>query len=309
MNARYPDFFVIGAMKCATSSLHDQLGAIPGVFMSELKEPNFFSDDANYYRGNDRYLKHFAAAGNEDIVGESSTHYSKLPTYPKTLERLANIAPEAKFIYVMRHPVDRLVSHYIHEWSQRVISTGIDRALRRHPELLHYSRYYYQILPYIQAFGQERVLPVFFERLKQYPHEELQRIARFIGLPEGQCGSLSWRSQIAPSNVSSQRIRKFPLYNLLVESAAMRSIRRKLLPRGLRNRVKRRFTMTERPILSRDSWNHLVGIFDQDLKKLGSLLGVELNCANYRERVVGEPLEWREPEMASGFRCGMVLRQ
>ena len=50
-----PNFIIIGAMKCATTSLHDQLAAQSGIFMSTPKEPNFFSDDDAWRRGLDWY--------------------------------------------------------------------------------------------------------------------------------------------------------------------------------------------------------------------------------------------------------------
>ena len=85
-----PDFIIIGAMKCATSTLHEQLALQPGFFMSTPKEPNFFSDDDCFARGLDWYRGLFAEAPEGSIRGESSTHYTKLPTHPRTVERLLN---------------------------------------------------------------------------------------------------------------------------------------------------------------------------------------------------------------------------
>ena len=93
-----PDFVIIGAMKCATTTLHEQLDAQAGVFMSEPKEPNFFSNDEQFQRGIDWYLSLFSSAQPGDLCGESSTHYTKLPTYPSTIDRLKQHAPNAKFI-------------------------------------------------------------------------------------------------------------------------------------------------------------------------------------------------------------------
>ena len=60
--SRMPDFIIIGAMKCATSTLHDQLAEQPGFVMSEPKEPNFFSDEENWAKGLGWYSGLFAAA-------------------------------------------------------------------------------------------------------------------------------------------------------------------------------------------------------------------------------------------------------
>ncbi len=62
-----PDFFIIGGMKCATSTLHQQLAYQPDFFMTELKEPNFFSNDEIYEKGMGWYLSLFAPTQNRQI--------------------------------------------------------------------------------------------------------------------------------------------------------------------------------------------------------------------------------------------------
>src|SRR5436305_3297739 len=155
-----PDFIVIGAMKSATTTLHEQLARQPGLFMSRPKEPNFFSDDAIHARGWGWYGSLFRSAGAEELRGESSTHYTKLPTYPRTVERMAQDLPRLKLIYVMRHPIDRLISQYVHEVTGGKISGGLREALDRHPEQVDYSRYSLQLQPYLDAYGPGSVLPV-----------------------------------------------------------------------------------------------------------------------------------------------------
>lgn len=66
---RLPDFIIIGAMKCATSTLHDQLARQPGLFMSTPKEPNFFSDDEQWGRGLDWYGSLFEAVPGDTLCG------------------------------------------------------------------------------------------------------------------------------------------------------------------------------------------------------------------------------------------------
>lgn len=207
-----PDFLIIGAMKCATSSLHEQLALQPGIFMTELKEPNFFSNDEQYAQGMEWYLSHFASAKSDEICGESSTHYTKLPTYPQTIDRIRQHFPDVKLIYVMRHPIDRLVSQYIHEWTQRFITVDINQAVTQHPELIAYSQYSMQLKPYFETFGQERVLPVFFERTIAHPQEELERICQFIGYK----GKPVWNDELNAQNVSKERMRKSGWRDFLV---------------------------------------------------------------------------------------------
>ncbi|MGF1497719.1 MAG: sulfotransferase [Elainellaceae cyanobacterium] len=284
-----PHFIIIGAMKCATSSLHEQLASHPGIFMTQLKEPNFFSDDDQYAKGMTWYQSYFADASPTDLCGESSTHYTKLPTYPHTIQRLKEHVPSAKFIYVMRHPIDRLVSHYIHEWTQCVISTDIHQALQQHPELVSYSQYSQQLKPYLDTFGFDRVLPVFFERLCQYPQQELERVCQFIGYPEPP----TWKEDLGTKNASSERLRKNAIRDFFVDAPILSDIRRNLIPRSWRDWVKGWWMMKKRPELSPEEVEELQAVFDEDLKILGSWLGTEqLSCDNFKSIVREAPHEW-----------------
>jgi hypothetical protein len=283
-----PDFIIIGAMKSATSSLHVQLESQPGIFMSEPKEPNFFSDDAEYRHGTDFYLSLFANAGERDLCGESSTHYTKLPDYPQTVSRMKALLPKVKLIYVMRHPIHRLVSHYTHQWSENEIRCDINDAINSCPELINYSRYSYQLKPYFESFGRESVLPVFFQALKQYPQRELERVARFIGYR----GSVSWEQSIRAQNPSAERLRRFPGYRVMVDSPPMAFLRRALVPKSVRTAIKARLTMRDRPILTEANLSRLQFIFDEDLGTLSMWLGVDLKCANFDERTSDRDFQW-----------------
>jgi len=273
-----PDFVIIGAMKCGTSTLHAQLAAQPQFFMSEPKEPNFFSDDDIHAKGEDWYRALFAGAPAGAIKGESSTHYTKLPTYPHTIDRLAALIPDARFIYVMRDPIDRLVSHYIHEWSSGVISVPIDDAIAKHKELIDYSRYAYQLEPYVKRFGADRILPVIFEDMTASPNATLKRIADFLGA----AGEVAWKDDVETRNVSADRIRKFPGYALLVENPLATVLRRTLVPRSVRNRMKAKFQMRERPVLSPEAKSRLQIVFNKDLASLEALIGLQMKCSQFK---------------------------
>lgn len=282
MSARLPDFIVIGAMKCATSTLHTQLAA-NGCFMSEPKEPCYFSDDHVFERGPAWYRKLFEAARAEQIVGESSTHYTKLPTYPKTVGRMREMLPNVRLVYVMRDPLDRIVSQYIHEWTERQLDCSLADAIRCIPRLVDYSRYAMQLRPYLDAFGQDRVVVVFFERLRSHPQEQLERVAKFVGVS----GPVQWQNGEA-ENVSSERLRLSPIAKALLFNPVATSLRRTLVPRAWRDRVKARAQMAERPHLTPEDRAFLSDELDADMKSLGQSLALpELSCASFR-RVASE---------------------
>jgi hypothetical protein len=287
---RRPQFIIIGAMKSATSSLHAQLALQPGIFMSEPKEPNFFSDDVEYRRGADWYLSLFSGALEGDLTGESSTHYTKLPDYPETVSRMKKLLPELKLVYVMRHPIDRLISHYVHQWTQNVIRCDINEAVRCHCELIDVSRYSYQLTPYFDVYGSSSVLPVFYSALKRDPQRQLERIATHIGY----AAKAAWYEDLAAQNVSSDRIHRFPGYRLVVDSPPMAFLRRKLVPRSLRDRVKERLSMKERPALQSSQVARLEEIFDADLRVLSRWLDTDLDCRNFDEKTACGELEWTD---------------
>lgn len=283
-----PDFIIIGAMKCATSTLHEQLARQPGIFMSTPKEPNFFSNDDVYARGWDWYRGLFAQGAAARLRGESSTHYTKLPTYPNTVDRIRRHLPGAKFIYLMRHPIDRLISQYVHEWTEHVVKCSIDDALDRRPELIAYSRYAMQLAPYFDAFGRERVLPVFFERLKERPQAELERICRFLGYD----GAPVWDFDLKEQNISSERLRLGKLHLFLLNFPPLAFLRRNFVPQFIRDRVKQRLSINERPEISLRKLDGLKAIFNADLAKLGQWLGLELTCDTYVASVLRQCPEW-----------------
>ena len=265
-------------MKSATSTLYQQLKSQPGIFMPDLKEPNFFSDDEVWERGFGWYSGLFASASGTDICGEASTHYTKLPTYPSTIERMVTVAPTAKLIYIIRDPVDRLVSQYVHQWSEREIRCDIDKAIIAHRELIDYSRYAYQIRGYLEAFGPDSVLITFFEHLKSNPQMVLERIADLIGYS----GSPEWQSDQPADNVSNTRVRRFPFDEYLVRSPAATLLRQALVPKAVRRQVRRHLTMRSRPELSGESLKRLNEEFCEDLKELACLLncGIDVDCAD-----------------------------
>jgi len=286
--SKLPNFMIIGAMKSATSTLQDQLVQQPDVFMCDPKEPNFFSNDVVYNKGIEWYCDLFESAPAGALIGEASTHYTKLPTYPDTIERLKLHCPDTKFIYVMRHPIDRLISHYIHEWSTGVYQCDINEAIDIYPELTAYSCYAMQLEPYIASFGRNKILPVFFDKLIKHSQTELERVAEHIGYKQ----TPVWHTALKAKNISSKRIKKFPLYQLLIESSIAKSLRRNLVPKKLRNFVKSKLRMQQRPIINDDNIRKLEDVFNQDLAVLGTWLGTELTCQNFKEITATTELNW-----------------
>lgn len=287
---RLPDFAIIGAMKCGTTTLHEQLALRSGFFMSRPKEPNFFSDESEFARGVDWYAGLFAGADERQMCGESSTHYTKIPTHPHAAERMHALLPKARLIYVMRDPVERLISQYLHEWSTREVEGSLEDAVERHERFVAYSCYARQLEPYVERFGTGAILPVFFERLVAHPEEELARVCRFLGDRSNE--PVTWRRERAQQNVSSERLLASPLRDALLRVPPLRWLKDQL-PRSVRERAKQLWRYEGRPELSAAARARIEATIDADLARLGEWLGAKLTCNGWSEQVLDRGLDWQ----------------
>ena len=255
-----PDFIVIGAMKCGTTTLAAQLGAQIGLFMTDPKEPQYFSDDEIFARGADWYSGLFAGARDGDIVGEASTHYTKRPELPKTVERMKAALPEVRLIYMIRDPMARLVSHYVHEWSQGVLSQPLDVELGAHSPLIDYGRYGWQVGPFVEAYGRDAILLTSLERMQADPAGELARVAAHIGHK----APVTWVERNEVENVSAKRTRKLPLHGLVVDNPVADALRRTLVPKAVRTWVREARQMKGRPEIPTEKVGVLEARFAED---------------------------------------------
>ena len=255
-----PDYIVIGAMKCGTTTLAAQLGAQAGLFMTTPKEPNYFSDDDVFARGPDWYSALFDAAAPGDLLGEASTHYTKLPDRPDTLARMQAAVPNPRLVYMIRDPMARLVSHYIHAWSEGETAAPLSEALTALPRLVNYGLYGMQIAPYVQAYGADAILLTSLEALKADPEGELTRVARHIG----HSGPVTWQESNEQENASGGRVRKLPLHGLVVDHPVSTALRRALVPKRLRTWVREQRKYRGRPEIPEQARPGLIARFAED---------------------------------------------
>ncbi|WP_299784497.1 sulfotransferase domain-containing protein [uncultured Roseobacter sp.] len=262
-----PDFLLIGAMKCGTSTLATQLGLQDGVFMTTPKEPNFFSDDDIYARGTDWYAALYAEAAPGDLKGEASTHYTKLPTYPDTVARMTALLAAPRLVYMIRNPITRAVSHYIHEWSEGRMSSDPVQAFESSEEITSYGCYGMQIAPFVEAYGAAHIHLTSLEQIKADPDAEFTRIAAFLGLPD----TAAWVHDLPAQNISAERMRRLPLQGLLIDHPVAAALRRRLVPKSLRAWIRAKRTMTTRPEIPKDLQNRIETRFVEDRDRLAAI--------------------------------------
>lgn len=186
-----PSFFIIGAPKAGTTSLHYYLEQHPQVQMSAIKEPGFLAsagphNDSRKVDRLDRYEQLFDPS--IAVRGESSTNYAEYPLRQGVPERIRALAPEAKFIYLVRDPVERTVSHY----HQLVASTGESRSMQealgdlsdpRSPCICA-SLYALQLELYLRIFPQERILVLDQAEMLTDRRATLGKVFAFLGVEQ-----------------------------------------------------------------------------------------------------------------------------
>src|SRR5215213_1565056 len=102
-----PNFIIIGAQRGGTTSLYRYLTEHPSIGAAYRKEVHFF--DRHFDKGMAWYLAHFPARGEFPIVGEASPFYLFHPAVPG---RIHAAVPQARFIALLRNPIDRAYSQY-----------------------------------------------------------------------------------------------------------------------------------------------------------------------------------------------------
>jgi hypothetical protein len=179
-----PNLVVIGGLKCGTTSLHHYLNLHPEIGMSRPKELNFFVEELNWPLGRDWYASHFDPGAR--VRGESSPHYTNRPRFDGVAERLAEAAPDARLVYMVRDPIERILSHYLHNAGGGYDDRPLAEALAD-PETAYVDRgrYFFQLEPYLEHFDSDRIELVTREELKADRTGTLRRVFGYLGVDEG----------------------------------------------------------------------------------------------------------------------------
>jgi hypothetical protein len=190
-----PNLVVIGAMKCGTSSLHYYLALHPEIAMSGAKELNFFLDPepvpppgcgprdrallaepSAWDRGIAWYVTRFDPQAR--VRGESSVAYS-FPWYPTVAERMADLIPDAKLVYCVRHPIERIASH-LAQFRVRDGRPTADALAAPGNPYVEATRYASALGPFLDRFGRERILLVRAEDLLHRRKSTMEEVFGFL---------------------------------------------------------------------------------------------------------------------------------
>lgn len=193
-----PNLIIIGAQKCGTSALHYYLSFHPEVAMSRPKELNFFIKERNWPEGREWYESHFDPGAT--ITGEASPNYTAHPHFRGVPRRMHSLVPDAKLIYMVRDPVDRIVSQYIHNYTKRRPRGGpggrgervkrgkglADTVLEPGTTYIPRSSYHLQLQRFLEFYPESSILVLAQNDLRS-EHDRpatLRKVFRFLGIDD-----------------------------------------------------------------------------------------------------------------------------
>ena len=130
-----PNFMCIGVAKSGTTSLYDILRQHPDIFLPSFKEPHFFDIIENFNQGLNWYKNTYYSRANKDIIGDFTPSYFFDKNVPKRIH--SSLGNDIRFIVLLRDPVDRAYSHYLHSFRDRHESLSFEDALRNEKERLN----------------------------------------------------------------------------------------------------------------------------------------------------------------------------
>ena len=234
--SRLPSFLVIGAMKAGTTSLWHYLRSHPQVFMPDVKEVMFFDPRHNWDRGVAWYEGQFqGATDRQTTLGEASTSYTKFPVVRDVPARIARVLPDVRLLYVLRHPIERMQSHYLYALSRGKERRPIERAFAEDPTYLDVSRYGFQLEQYVPYFSAEQFLFVDSRDLAGKRVETLRTIFGFLGIDDGWVPPIVDREFFRSADrrmkpAMAQRLRRIPGMAAISQHAprSVRTLARKL---------------------------------------------------------------------------------
>ncbi len=289
----WPNFFIAGAPRCGTSSLHAYLQQVPGVFMARIKEPNFFSRSVigdrhpmvKPIRDEKRYLQLFEAGGNARVIGEATPFYLEDPLAPGLISRAV---PAAKVVVSLRDPVERLYSHYLMMKNNRpamgrfldeirrglVLESDPNLAVLR-PSTGLYSR---QVERFRRHFGDGQFRVLVFEDWRRNVPLALGQLLAFLGLDcDPDCAVRASPPQRRYGEARGPLVR-YLFGNRLISRAT-----ESYVPYRLRKLVRSSLLVrpAPKPAMDAEAREYLTGFYGDDVRRLERLLGRSLPWRNF----------------------------
>lgn len=298
---KLPDFIIAGCGKAGTSALYQYLNEHPQVFMSKPKEPRYFAypeHRPNYcgYRDEERfnattvwrwndYCSLFDEAGNDKIVGEASPIYMAYENVPKLI---SETLPEVKIIIMLRHPVERAYSAYLHQVRERCEQLSFEDALLAESDRTRQNwagHWRYKALgfvadvlgTYVAVFPKGKLKIILYEDFKRDNQQVLKDVLSFLNIDDN--------FEFCENRANAGGIpRSYFLYKFLETPNAAKAMLKAVLPGFMIRKVtaglKRK--NLKRPIIRAETYNKLLDCFESDIRKTEEIIERDLSHWLYK---------------------------
>lgn len=290
-----PNFLIVGAAKSGTSSLDYYLSQHPEIYIPRKKEAHYFSipdfpasfrgpgdEGMNEYtiRSRTDYERLFDDVREEKAVGESSVFYLY---YPETAERIRQEIPDAKILIILRNPVDRAFSAYMHlirderehlPFDQALAAEASRKQMDYEPMWLYQELGLYseQVKRYLDVFGPSQVKVIVFEEFIANPHAALKDVFQFLGVDAEFTVDTSIRLN------ESGQVKSRWLYNFISKPNFLKEAIKPLFPTAVRERLglRAKSMVLEKATMESQVRAQLADNFAPEIGKLEALLNRDL---------------------------------
>lgn len=287
-----PNFLVLGAQKCGTTSIHNYLSAHPDIFLPKQKETKYFVDEDEYSKGIDYYSNaYFSDWNGEKAIGEVDPDYLY---FKNTYSRIVGDLGKPKLIFLFRNPIDRAFSHYLMTYRRNLEKLDFDDAISMEDkrisegyyENFHYSYvnrglYFSQVKRYLEYWDISDMHFVISEKLRSNPKEEIRKCLNFIDV----------NSDFVPSNINRVHHaatvpKSFKLMNLVQKDNVIKRAAKLLVPKlSWREAIRRKIfnwnqTESINLTISDNAIDRLAEIYKDENRKLSNLTNCDLSVWN-----------------------------
>jgi len=289
---KWPNFFIVGVAKAGTTSLYTYLSKIPQIYMSPVKEPNYFNQlielNKNQKLGMDkkRYLSLFSKVKNEKIVGEASISYLRNPHTPTLIREQI---PDALILISLRDPVERAFSSFLNNRRYRKLKASFHEQLNQELKndmdnnktyiRLNAGLYFENVKRYLETFGPEQVKIVIFEEWVKNLKDTLEEILKFLGLNPHlkNFEEKTHNPYVDTRGAIAERI---------LQSKMAINLSQSLISESSKNFLKKiLFKKQTKPKMSQEDRKTLTDFYRNDVNKVQALLGRNLLWPNFKSEV------------------------
>ena len=297
------NFFIVGAAKAGTTSVYTYLKQHSEVYMSPIKEPNFFSTDVDvktfsntfkknlpdissyfsqkpleplqqaFIRDEKLYKKLFEDAQNETIIGEASTGY----LYSKTAaQNIYKYNPNSKILIILREPISRTFSHYL--MAVRFGFTTLDflsalkkdikkeeKGIGKSEMFVELSLYYDNIKQFLELFPEKQIKICFYEHLKNNQGLFMEDVFNFL--------NISKQKVKDKANHNKAEIPKHKRLNKLLTDSGIKAFILKIMGSSLKDKAKKIYLSNAAiPEITKEEKAFLQVLIEEDVQKTKALL-------------------------------------